>query len=225
MLLMTKKTVTGKFFFLLCLLIVATSTKAETLYVIDNLFVTLRAGQSAEHRVLKTLASGSQLELLDISGDYSHVRTENGIEGWILSQYLSEFPIARQQLKEARQKASTLGKENSALKGKLEQLTAKDTKLSEAHDTLKREHKTQYTELERLRRVTALPLKLDNENRQLKRELVDLENEHELLRQEYQILTDSSDREWFVAGAGAVVLGLLIGLIAPGLRSRKKTTW
>lgn len=222
---MITKTLVTKSFLLLILLLSATAASAETLYIIDQLFVTLRTGQSTEHQVVRTLASGTKLERLEVSGDYSQVRTEDGTEGWVLSQYLSDTPIARDQLNAARKQAEELGVENTRLKRRLDELSGKEGKLSESYKTLEREHNKVTSELERLRRVTAVPLQLEAENQQLKKELVELENEYELLRQEHQILTDSSDRDWFITGAGAVVLGLLIGLLAPSLRSRKKSSW
>ena len=59
----------------------------------------------------------------------------------------------------------------------------------------------------------------------MKKEFLDLENEHTLLSQETQMLRDSSDREWFLNGAGVIIFGIIIGLIAPRLRTRKKSSW
>jgi len=38
-------------------------------------------------------------------------------------------------------------------------------------------------------------------------------------------LKDRSEREWFVRGAGVVIVGILIGLIVPRLKLRKKSSW
>jgi SH3 domain protein len=73
--------------------------------------------------------------------------------------------------------------------------------------------------------VAAKPLKLENENQRLKKELLELESKHELLLQENQMLGDSSDRDWFLNGAGVIIIGILIGLIAPRIKPRKKSSW
>jgi SH3 domain protein len=39
------------------------------------------------------------------------------------------------------------------------------------------------------------------------------------------VLQDSSNREWFLTGAGVIIIGILIGLIAPRLRPKKKSGW
>lgn len=209
----------------LCLLLATASVGAETLYVNDVLFVTLRSGETGQHQILKTLPSGSKLELLERSDKYSRVRTTDDIEGWVLSQYLVPTPVARQRLAETENKLATTKNENTRLQTDLASITERESTLRSKHENLAQQHKTLNQELERLRRVSAQPLKLESENQAFKKELLELENNYELLRQEYQILTDSSDREWFIAGAGVIILGIIIGLIAPKLRSRKKSNW
>ena len=52
-----------------------------------------------------------------------------------------------------------------------------------------------------------------------------LEKELQLLHQENQSLKDRSQREWFIAGAGVLLGGLLLGLIIPKFSWRKKSSW
>ena len=52
-----------------------------------------------------------------------------------------------------------------------------------------------------------------------------LEKELQLIQQENQSLKDRSQREWFIAGAGVLLGGMLLGLIIPKLRWRKKSGW
>jgi SH3 domain protein len=198
---------------------------AETLYVIDKLVITLRAGPTAQDRILKTLGSGAKLEVLETGSTYTRVRTEDGTEGWVPNQYVGKEPSARQRLAEAENKVSALSAENTRLKGELDTLGSRSTSVESTYQKVAAEHKTLTEELERLRRVSAHPLKLEEENQQMKKELVELENDYELLRQEHQLLTDSNEREWFITGAGAVLLGVLIGLIGPRLRGRKRSSW
>ena len=209
----------------LSLLLISVIAQAETRYVVDELVITLRTGQSTEYQIISTLPSGTKLELLETGDTYSRVRAPDGKEGWVLNQYISKNPTARMQLAEAQSRVSSLESENARLKSELENATSKGKQLDTAYQKLDTEHKSLTDELERLRRVSAQPLKLENENQGLKKDLLELENEYELLRQEHQLLTDSSDREWFLTGAGVIVLGILIGLIAPKLRTRKKSSW
>lgn len=210
---------------ILCLFGAVTSAAAETRYVVDHLIITVRSGQSTKHQILKTLPSGTKLELLETGESYSRVRTPDGTEGWVLNQYISAAPTAKIKLAEAQRRLANLEQENTRLKSELQAVSGKEANLSKEQKSLTRENKKLNTELERLRRVAAKPLKLENENQRLKKEFLELENTHELLRQENQMLSDSSDREWFLNGAGVIILGIIIGLIAPRLRSRKKSSW
>jgi len=209
----------------LCLFVLAGMATAEVRYVVDNLIITMRSGQSTKHQILRTWPSGTKLEILETSEKYSLARGPDGTEGWVLNQYLSTRPTAKLRLAVSQEKLAQANADNARLKSELAELRKKEKSLSAERRKLSRENKKQADELAHLRRVAAKPLKLENENQRLKKALLELEDQHELLRQENQMLNDSSDREWFLNGAGVVVLGIIIGLIAPRLRPRKKSSW
>jgi SH3 domain protein len=209
---------------LFCMLC-ATNLYAETKYVVDHLIITLRSGQSTQHQILATLPSSTKLEVLETGEKYSKVRAPDGTEGWVLNQYISKTPTAKIRLTAAEAKLAKLETENKRLKEDLSTSSQKEGTVSQELGKLRQENKKQTEELTHLRRVAAKPLKLENENQKLKKQLVELENERELLSRENQVLRDSSDREWFLTGAGVIIGGIIIGLIAPSLRSRKKSSW
>ena len=72
----------------------------QTLYVSDQLVITVRAGSSTENLILTNLVSGDAVEVLqaDAEGDYTRIRTQSGTEGWALSHYLVERPIFQDRL-------------------------------------------------------------------------------------------------------------------------------
>lgn len=212
----------------LALLIMSTITieaKAEVRYVVDKLIITMRSGQSNQHQVLRTWPSNTALEILETGEKYSKARGPDGTEGWVLNQYITAKPTAKLRLDTALQKLAKAEKENAQLKSDLGTLQGKEGDLSKQKNQLSRDNKKQMEELTHLRRVAAKPLKLENENQRLKKELLKLESEHELLLQENQMLGDSSDRDWFLNGAGVIILGIIIGLVAPRIKPRKKSSW
>jgi len=227
---------TRKLLFALCLLLLGSSAFAETKYVIDQIVITLRSGQSNQHQILRTLPSGTKMEVLETADKYSRVRLADGTEGWVLNQYITSTPIAKHRLAAAQKKLAKLEAENARLlaefeaknaklKEELAATSSKEGSLSKQYAALKKQDEKLNEELNRLRRVAAKPLQLENENTRLKKQLLELENEHELVQQENQMLRDSAEREWFLTGAGVIILGIILGLIAPSLRPRKKSSW
>jgi len=209
----------------LCLFSLAFAAYAETRYVVDNLIITMRSGQSTQHQVLRTWPSNTALEILETGDKYSKARGPDGTEGWVLNQYISAKPTAKLLLATANKQLSKAKSENEQLKAELSTLQNKEGNLSKQQRQLSRENKKQADELTHLRRVAAKPLKLENENQRLKKELLSLESEHDLLLQENQMLGDSSDREWFINGAITVFFSVLLGVFLPNLRRRKKSSW
>lgn len=221
---MIKPTI-NNLFILFCLLLTASGVAAETRYVIDQLIITMRSGQSTQHKIISHVPSNTKLEVLETGEKYTQVRTPDGKEGWVLSQYITDEPTAKLKLAVAEKKLAQLTTDNQRLKAELSELGSKEANVSKDYKSLTVANKKQAEELAHLRQVSAKPLKLENENLRLKKELLDLENEHTLLSQETQMLRDSSDREWFLNGAGVIIVGIILGLIIPRLKLRKKSSW
>ena len=66
---------------------------------------------------------------------------------------------------------------------------------------------------------------LENENRQLKEKLQQIDHENQSLVIENNALKDNSTRSWFLIGAAVLFSGIILGLILPRLRIRKKDSW
>jgi SH3 domain protein len=212
--------------FLVGLLLPILVEAQTTQYVSDHLVITMRSGQGSQYQILKTLPSGTRLEILETSDTgYTKVRNAEGVEGWVLSRYLSPEPIAKEKLAVAQGRLQRLKEKNNELKQELAELQKSHQELEAERATLASKTESADAEVERLNQVAAQPILLDKQNRELKQQNVSLEKELQLLQQENQSLKDSSQREWFITGAGVLLGGLLLGLIVPKLRWRKKSSW
>ena len=200
---------------------------ADTRYVSDDLGITLRTGQSTQYQVLRTVNSGTPLEVLETNEDsgYTQVRTSDGIEGWVLSRYLMDHPGAQEQLANATKKISRLQEANKNLQTQLNATSGDKNSLSKAKDDLTAENNKLQMELNHIRKTAASALAIESENKRLSNERSRLETELQAAQQESITLKDRRDREWFVRGAGVVILGILIGLILPKMRFRSRTRW
>ncbi len=212
---------------ILTMLILPILAQAQnTQYVTDELIITMRTGQGSQYQILKTLPSGTRLEVLEASETgYTRVRLADGLEGWVLTRYLSEEPVAKEKLAAAENKLQRLLEQNNALKEELATLKKSNTEVEAERNALLSQTESANTELERLKQVAAQPILLDNQNRELKQQNVSLEKELQRTQQENQVLKDRSQRDWFIAGAGVLLGGILLGLILPKLRWRKKSAW
>jgi SH3 domain protein len=200
----------------------AVSAAAETRYVDDHLVITMRTGKANTFQILKTLPSGTVLEQLEVDGDYSRVRTRDGIEGWVLTQYLTDTPIAKVRLARAEQQLEKLRQENRQLQQQFATLQQEKRSLEQEHGTLGGEADALRSELQELREVAARPIELAQQNETLSGKLERLQREFDLLQSDNTRLQDRSQRDWFITGAGVLFGGILLGLLLPMLRRKKK---
>ena len=198
----------------------------QTRYVTDNLRIQLRTGQGNDYRILRSIDSGTRLEVLQEPGEtHTQVRLADGTTGWVLSRYLVSEPIARDRLAKAEGKLSRLSAENTHLKGEKDALTGEKATLEAqlAQQTQQRERTQQ--ELAKLEELAARPREVEAKNTVLRARIAKLEREASQLNQQNQTLKTGNDRTWFLAGAGVLFVGLLLGLIAPRLRWRRRSSW
>lgn len=207
-------------FALLLALAGAAFADANTRYIDDQLIVTLRSGEGDTYQILRTLHSGTPLELLESDGKYAKVQTQDGTEGWLLAQYLTDQPVARDQLAAAEQKLTTLSNENQQLKAQLAALQSGKMSADAAQQQLSSDNKKLQKELTHLKDVAARPLALANDNQDMHQRLQELDLQMHVLKEENTALRDSTNRDWFMAGAGVLLLGLILGIVLPRLRKR-----
>lgn len=208
---------------LMCSAVLANSTR----YVTDQLEITLRSGQSTKHQILRMLRSGTPLEVLetDAEAGYTRVRTPDGNEGWVITRYLDSLPSGRERLAATQQQLSALKMNNTHLSKEVKQLSAEKDKLTRQLAQLRQDNKRLDQELNRIRKTSASALAIDNENKSLNTRLQHLEQKYQLVQHENERLRDRTARDWFMAGAGVILLGMGIGLIIPKIRWRRKSNW
>jgi hypothetical protein len=81
------------------LLTLLTSTAAQAAFITDKVVVEVHAQRFNQGAVLKTLSSGSSVEIILSDGKFSRIRTTDNITGWVESKYLSnEKPVQLEYL-------------------------------------------------------------------------------------------------------------------------------
>jgi len=218
-----------RYLFLLFLACCIQQSWAETVYVQDLIFVPLRGGASDQHRIIhKGIRSGTPLELISEDADtgFSYVRMANGTEGWIRTQYVSSSPIAREQMKVARQQVTALETENSELMQSIDTLDEKAARLTAENNALAQQSQLIQTELDEITRLATNVIRIDEENQHLIDRNQLLLDELDTLQEANTQLMSVRDREWFMAGALTLLIGMLPGFwFARKIYNRRSTGW
>jgi SH3 domain protein len=204
------------------------SAQAQTRYVTDRTIVELRRGPSTEYLILRNLEAGERVEVLEQNEQqgYSRVRVaDQGTEGWILTRFLSAEPIARERLavaernlSAARERVATLEGENAQLQRDLAATRAELEQTQANHGTVSRD-------LADLRTAAANVVEMRDDNASLRQRLVQRDRELEQLTADNARLAGRNNQNWFVVGAAVLLGGIVIGLVAPTLRRKRRSDW
>lgn len=205
----------------------ASVAQAETRYVSDRLEIQMRTGKGTQFRILRMLPSGTPLDVLEVAQEdgYTRVRAPGGVEGWVLSRFLMNGQAARDRLAAAEKQLAKLELENRKLSASMSELKSAKGTTDQQRTQLDKDNRRLSQELEEIRRTASSALAIDAENKDLKSKIVAYERQVQSLQQENEGLKDRTARDWFMVGAGVVILGMLIGLIIPRIRWRKKSSW
>ena len=218
----------NKWLISLILLLASAPAFADTRYVVDELTITVRSGPSNQHQIVKLIRSGTRLDVIEeveVDGkQYVHVRAGK-MDGWVLPQYLSTTPIARDLLEAAKTKTEKYREENARLKKQLAELQQARSEVEKQRDQFKQSAQNMDKQLAKIKRVSARPLEIEKNNEQLRTELAQRNNEVTLLSQENAGLKSRDQREWFIAGAAVVLLSILFGILLTRIRWQKRSSW
>jgi hypothetical protein len=111
---------------LLAVSLAAPVARAEPIYVIEQLVVSVASAPGPDGERIGQVKSGDKLELIEREGEEAHVRLPNGKEGWIKASYLSlEEPLQHRltertaELEKVKQEGEKLKQDVSRLESEL----------------------------------------------------------------------------------------------------------
>jgi len=189
---------------------------AETVYISDMLTVPLRSGPSNAYRILhRGLPSGTQMEVLgrDEEAGFTQIRTAQGTEGWIPTQYLVDQPIARDRLVAANREIERLTALMKKQQTQLGSLNREKGAAEESSSTLEQQVANLEKELADIKQISAGAIEEHANNQRLGELNERLRAELESLVQERDALQDNIQERWLLIGAGLVLLGLFLGVV------------
>jgi len=202
--------------------LVMDAVNAETVYVSDQLEITLRTGPGLKNKITAMLKSGEDLEVLqEEANGYTQVRTEKGKTGWVLQRFLMADPSARSRLDEIQSRELKLAEQQQEIQTLRAEAVDDETQsiaMQELNSGLK-------AELEKVKRIAADTLTINKKNEALTAALERAESKQASLQVDNRRLSNNTEQAWFVRGAGVILLGMLLGLLIPMLRFKKKRKW
>jgi len=194
-------------------------------YINDRQLVRIRSGRTDKDRILTSASSGTQLQLLSEKGKYSQVRTIKGTTGWLLSLYLRKTPIARVRLKEANKLLKQAKKEIKEKDKNFKNLNTILGKLKARYQDLEGNFTKSMQENKKLAKLASEPIKLAEENKRLSNLSTEMNEQITTLQAKMSELQDDTQKQWFLYGAGVILLGVLLGILLPKLRPQQKSSW
>jgi SH3 domain protein len=202
----------------------ATGADAEVRYVTDQYDFNLRSGESTRYKIIRALPSGTPLEVLSVNEEtgYARVRIEDGKTGYILTRYLQSEPAARSRLAEMSERLQELQQAPDKLAARLGALQDEHDDLTSEHRSLQRLNEQLQQELAEVRHASANAVRINEERQRLQDEVTTLVQQVDALQHENLELSNHRDQRWFMIGAAVVAGGIIIGLILPNLRLRRR---
>jgi SH3 domain protein len=212
---------------LLCLCAYS-QAQAETRYITDQCSVPMRTGDGPKRKVVRMLLSGTPLEVIGGDGGtkYTQVRTQDGTTGYVTTVELQTEPAARNHLAAMEARLAELQQAPDVVAGKLAALQTEHANLQAEHERIARERDRLEQELASLRSASANIVEVTSDRAELRTRVAELTRQAAELEQETRDLKLQTNQRWFLIGAGVVGGGIIIGLILPHLRlRRRKSSW
>ena len=202
----------------------------EVRYVTDTLFLQLRSGPSIEYRILKAIPRGEHLIVLEADESekgegYTKVRTDKGLEGYVLTRFLENEPVAKEKLILLQRDFDKLKAELDTTRQQRNELKAETEKLKSERSGLSSNNSNLESELEHIKKISASALELDKKYKELVNKNHELNIQIQTLSTENTQLHDNRQQTYLLYGGGLVVLGILAGLILPSLRGKRNSGW
>jgi SH3 domain protein len=217
-------------------LIISLPAHAETGYVADELIITLRQGQGNQYKILRTLKTGTPMEILEKGDTYFRVRAR-GEEGYVLRQYVSMKTPKPIIIANLQKEVETLNKRIESLRASQDDLKEKNAALQQSSKTSTSQLTQQLNEVQEKYNQTRKQLdsvnkdysSLLNKSENLiniiaERDQLVAENEKLAARAE-ELKIENSDLlrtgviKWFLAGAGVLFFGWILGKFSKKRRS------
>lgn len=202
------------------LILISGTASAKTMFVSDQMEITLRTGPGSDRKIIAMLKSDEAVDVLEVENNWSRVMLSNGKEGWVITRFLTSSQPSRIALKALKEAHDKLLAEVADLRQKKTSLMTEKQKVSNELGQNKNRIAELNRSFEKLKTESAgfIQLQADYKN-----SMTALEKQTQRASQldaEVEKLRWNQNIRWFLSGAGILLLGFIIGFSTKRQRRR-----
>ncbi len=142
-----------------------------------------------------------------------------------MTRFLMDEPAARAQLAEAQEDFTREREIARDLASQLETMGQTAGEIEQSRSALATDKKLLQTELAQIKQAAADTLAIKERNQNLNQQLEAVSMDLDAAKQRNRALKERSERDWFIGGAGVLLGGIIIGLVIPKIRWKRRRGW
>ena len=200
-------------------LLLAATSWAENVYVSENIRLTVRKEPGNDKKIVSILASGDQVNVLQPGDEWTKVRLSDDKEGWVLSRFLSTQMPSSLALKMLEKKYEELVAQSGMPQEDVRRLKEENEKLSADQQNCSKQFQSLNDSYQALKTDSQEVVKLRADYEDALVRISGQGKKIEILEAEVGKTSFDQNFKWFLAGAGVLLAGFLLGLIVKRKRS------
>jgi SH3 domain protein len=203
-------------FIIISLLILSATVQAETRYISNIIKITLRTGPGIDHKIVRMVKSGQNVEVKEQGTEWSKVQLPNGTEGWVLNRFLTTKEPDFITLERLEKKYNGIMAQLPAITEENRQLKEENRNFKQKLDKEQSKASSLAKDYAKLKNSSASYLELKVKHEKAVSSLAELSSKAERLEKELlnKYITAG------LTGAAVLLLGFIIGFSAKRQRKR-----
>lgn len=201
------------------ILLLAAASWAENVYVSENIRLTVRKEPGNDKKIVSVLMSGDQVYVLQHGDEWTKIRLSDDKEGWVLSRFLSTQMPSSLALKVLEKKYEELVAKSGMPLEDVSRLKEENEKLAAGQQNCGKQLQLLNDSFQALKMDSQEVVKLRADYDMALARVSDQGKKIEILETEIGKATFDLYFKWFLAGAGVLLAGFLLGLIVRRKRS------
>lgn len=195
----------------LALAMVATAALANTVYVTEDFEITMRTGPGVDRKIIALIRSGQRVEEVSKSEEWTEIRLPSDKTGWVLTRYLSPKEPCALVKERIQTQYNQLQTDHTELQAKNSDLEAVNQRLEAQLASTQASLERVTGDFDDLKTESTDFLKLKTQFKKVTAQLEETKTKADKFEDETSRLLRNQNIKWFLAGAGVILIGFIIG--------------